>query len=748
MMHGRRAGFMVCSRFALNAVVLFLLQASVAALEITEVLYGVDGKRHDLTAAFEKTRTNLDLYFAFYDGVQMLGEDPAKGVRKDFLVRYKDDDGNMRECRISDRTLTGLAGNTEEASVPFRLNRAFWGDHGRFTEVTGQIRELVAGGKELVLGNSVLETEDPLPGKRKLLVVFYSIAGERIVDVFREGDRFKGSLINGRFDPIEVLRNIQSPFRGMELDTAVWQWAIPMAGVQNPENGLPSQAFLYVPPKTTKLRGVVVGQYNMLERPIMEHPLFRDYLQKLNYACIWIAPAPFGSQFDFRDPAKAAAFDNLFRDLATVSGYAELAEIPFVGLGHSAMADFPYQLAAWKPQRAICGISYDGSAPGVGYNYSYGENPILNDEAITRIESIPFLLRSGGVGGTTNFRALVVRGKHPKLPLTTIMDPGSGHFDINDDIIDYMGRYLLKADKARGVGAFPLKPVDTNKGWCVDFWRYNDLPQVPPAPASEFQAKKGRYGGEDNWVFDEEHARFHETHEALYRGKKVQLLAYIQGGEVLPDRKDHLQIHPRFVPEADGLSVKLKGGFLDVVTEGRAPGWVGMKAGESIAHGDDPQNIRIYPVCGPVVTLDGQTVAARFDRFGFTACNRTGEACMIAVLPADDTYRRCVLQAEMRVPTDFTIGIRQYIDFPEIQDVPDGTTVVELKAVCNTGLPVEYYVEYGPAFIRDNKLLLTPVPAGAKYPVEIKVVAWQLGMEREPKVRSAKPVARFFHITK
>ena len=107
--------------------------------------------------------------------------------------------------------------------------------------------------------------------------------------------------------------------------------------------------------------------------------------------------------------------------------------------------------------------------------------------------------------------------------LTEISDPGSTHFDINDAIIDYMGKYLVKADKARGVGTLPLRKVSPADGWKIDFWQGDNPPRVPAAPAGSFKAaKSGHWGPECNWVFDEEHAKFHEAHEALYRGKKRQ----------------------------------------------------------------------------------------------------------------------------------------------------------------------------------------------------------------------------------
>ncbi len=327
-------------------------------------------------------------------------------------------------------------------------------------------------------------------------------------------------------------------------------------------------AYLYIPPKTANVRGIVVGQFNMLELPILEHPKFRETLQKLDFAAVWIAPSLFGADFNFKDAGKAAAVGKMFEDLAELSGCRELATAPLVGIGHSAMANFPWELAARKPERALAGISYDGTF--------------------------------ASQAGTLN---------------------------------------------------------------------ENDLK-------------------------------------------------------------------------------RLEGVFLDRVPQGRAERWSGKKAGEAIAHGSDAERIQIFPICGPVVRIDNETMAVRFNRFGFTSSRRTGEIYMIAVYPGDDTYRRIVQQSVMMIPHRNTKGVAQRIEFPEIPDQRVGTNSVTLQARANTGMPVAYYVEYGPAYLKDNELIFTEIPAGAKFPVEVSVVAYQYGNAGKPQLQSANPVTRRFRIVK
>jgi hypothetical protein len=69
-----------------------------------------------------------------------------------------------------------------------------------------------------------------------------------------------------------------------------------------------------------------------------------------------------------------------------------------------------------------------------------------------------------------------------------------------------------------------------------------------------------------------------------------------------------------------------------------------------------------------------------------------------------------------------------------------------LKATSSAGLPVEYYVAYGPAVVEHGTLRIVELPRRAKYPVDIKVVAYQYGRGIEPLVQTAAPVEQTVRI--
>src|SRR5690242_6437102 len=74
---------------------------------------------------------------------------------------------------------------------------------------------------------------------------------------------------------------VTSPFKGLALDTAVWQFRADVTSKN-------ARAFLWIPPKAETLRGVVIGQFNMCERPVLENPNFRAHLETINWGTVWI----------------------------------------------------------------------------------------------------------------------------------------------------------------------------------------------------------------------------------------------------------------------------------------------------------------------------------------------------------------------------------------------------------------------------------------------------------------------------
>ena len=529
------------------------------------------------------------------------------------------------------------------------------------------------------------------------------------------------------------------------LFAAEYQWSVPVASVISDETREPPRAYLWIPPTCEHVRAVIVGQHNMLEEPLFENLTFRAALAELGIAEVWISPSLCGqAQFGEKEQAQ---FEELFRLLAAESGYAELVQAPVIALGHSAMADFPYLYAAHNPSRTLAAVSLKGSWPDL-------KKPCFSGIG-DKLKGVPLLLVSGEYEWADERagKSLAFRRAYPGVPFSMLADAGGGHFDTHDALAAFLAVYLRSASKARlpaapGPSAVPvaLRPIDPLKqGWLVDRWRMDKPPRSPAASVGEYAGN----AGETFWCFDVSHARATERMQATYSGKKAQLLGYVQQGQVPgQDPKLHAQVSLKFLPEADGRTFKLTGAFLDTVPEGRPVRWTGLPVGSPVGHAKGGGPILIDRICGPVEKIDDDTFAVSFYRMGMNNVRRSNEIWLMATHPGDAEYKRAVQQAVMTIPLRNEQGAEQHLTFPEIPDQKVGTRSVVLQATSDAGVPVSYYVREGPARLAGSTLELTAIPPRAKFPVKVTVVAWQYGRATDPRLKSAAPVERTFHISK
>ena len=93
-------------------------------------------------------------------------------------------------------------------------------------------------------------------------------------------------------------------------------------------------------------------------------------------------------------------------------------------------------------------------------------------------------------------------------------------------------------------------------------------------------------------------------------------------------------------------------------------------------------------------------------------------------------------------------GKEQTLTFAPIGNIKSTSGPIDLKATSDAELPVDFYVAYGPAEIENGKLKIAELPARAKFPIELKVTAYQFGKGTAPQVKTAKPVEQVIQIEK
>ena len=519
-----------------------------------------------------------------------------------------------------------------------------------------------------------------------------------------------------------------------KVAAAPWQWSVEIKELISEETNAHPSAYLWIPENCKQVRAVIIGQHNMTEETIFEHSEFRKNMGKLGIAEIWITPG-IDQRWDVTKGTQQI-FETMMKNLSEISGYTELEFAPVIPIGHSAMATYPWNFAAWNPERTLAVLSIHGDSPRTHLT-GYGRANL--DWGTRTIEGIPSLMVMGEDEWWEDrlITSFDYRREYPNAPLAFLADAGHGHFDISDELIDYLSLFLKKTVEYRlpehsSLDApIQLIPVEAKNGWLADRWRKNEKPTAEAASYDKYEGDKHHAF----WYFDKEMADATEKYYANERGKTEQYIGFEQKGKLITfNPKSHVRMSPSFQPEADGVTFHLKAVYTDT-----------LRNEYSKEHSTHP--IRMSRICGPVEVVNDTTFTVRFYRMGLDNPKRTGGICLMASVKQDHKYRSAVQQVEIRIPYRNKEGIPQRIIFPKLSDVKASVKEISLNGTADSGLPVYYYVKEGPAEIKGDKLVLTKIPPRAKFPVKVTVVAWQYGRSGEPKVQTAEAVEQSFYIT-
>ncbi len=520
----------------------------------------------------------------------------------------------------------------------------------------------------------------------------------------------------------------------IHCQSAVWQWSVELDGLISSETNTHPRAFMWIPEDCVQVRSVVFGQHNMCEETIFEHPTFRKTMGELGFAIVWVTPG-FEQKWDVTNGCQNH-FDTMLEDLAEVSGYSELKYVPIVPLGHSAMATFPWNFAAWNPERTLAVISYHGDAPRTnltGYgreNLEWGRN--------RNIDGIPTLMIEGEYEwweARVN-PALAFRMMYPESCISFLCDAGRGHFDVSNEVVSYVSEFLKKAAQYRLPKDQPLnrsadlRKIDVKEGWLAQRWHPDQKDRAIAAPFIEYRGDSH----DAFWYFDEDMITLTEDYYARERGKKPQYIAFMQNGKLL---NFNAQSHGKYNIKLQSLNEDLKFNISATYTDS-------LRSEITSLH--SKEKINIYPICGPVEQIDDTTFTVRFYHMGLNNKRRTASIWLVAQGDGDETYKTTVQEISLDFPYPQSEGRKQCLRFSAIPNVNIETKAIVLKGKSDSHLPVYYYVKDGPARVVGHKLVFTDIPPRSKFPVKVSVVAWQYGSTDKDKIQSAEPVERIFYI--
>lgn len=510
---------------------------------------------------------------------------------------------------------------------------------------------------------------------------------------------------------------------------AVYQYSVPVAH---------RTAYLWIPPVCPAIRGVLVAFANLSERQWLEDPAIRAESARQCLGILWIGPGDESILNADLKPGAGEALQQMFRDFAAKSGFAELEFVPVIPTGHSAHGQFAWRFAQWAPERTVAAIPIktvplppDLDLPGIPLLYVVGETTEWPQ------------YRDGRPGDRDFFwpevrdSALKLRHLDPENLVAVATDPGSGHFDWSASGGELVALYIEKACSYRlpahspSHGPVALRPLRADSGWLTDAAGVQP-DKFPPAAYANYSGNPG----DAYWFFDRELA----LATAAFNGDRVQrrkqMLTFEQDGQLLPVAKQGFA-PIKFEPEPDGITFKLVPAFLPAV-----PGEL-IGAGTPLGHAGGEIHLK-------VITGPAEQIGPDEFRIAMRRGNNGGEIWIEEQQDGDAEFRKAVQPGRVQFPARLTDGTPQSIQFDPIPDLKSSSSAIVLHARSTSGLPVRFYVEYGPAQVVGDRLILTEVPEFAKLPMEVKVIAYQYGYAAQSggalAVQTAEPVARTFFV--
>ena len=456
--------------------------------------------------------------------------------------------------------------------------------------------------------------------------------------------------------------------------SGMFQWSVELRRYISTETGKAPVAYLWVPEGCKNVKAVILSQQNMTEEAIYKNPRFQAKMKKLGVAMVWVAPA-FNNNWD---PASGAQgiFEEMMTNLADQSGHAEIAQAPIIPLGHSAQATFPWNFAAWNPNRTLCIISFHGDAPrtnlcGFGAaNVEWGRN--------RNIDGIPGLMVEGEYEwweARVN-PALAFRMMYPESCISFLCDTGRGHFDCGDRTADYIAKFIQKAleqrlDGDRTVsekdsnGIVKLKKLNPRDGYLVERFHSDiigtdgaDKGKAPspveakrpqPAPYAQYQGDKH----DAFWYFDKEMAELTEARYQETAGKKQQYVGFEYQGKLIP-----------FNEKAQGgMQIKIDDASVNANSKNKKAIRIHLKAGYtdashnalSNAHGKKAPHIEV--ICGPLKKINDTTFEVYPYEAGWDNPRRSFTAWVVAVADADGEYKGAVQPLRIDLPASICKGL-------------------------------------------------------------------------------------------
>ncbi|MBN1442330.1 MAG: hypothetical protein JXA90_06450, partial [Planctomycetes bacterium] len=436
----------------------------------------------------------------------------------------------------------------------------------------------------------------------------------------------------------------------------------------------PRRAYLWLPPASKGIRGALVGGKLGIELELALDPAVRNACAECDLAIVYFAPH-IDATFHYWEEGSTASLRWLeaMTALARASGHAELAQVPWITMGHSTAGIFCRNVAYRWPER-VAGVIHiksgnihqaqhlppEGSLAGVPLLAMNGQFETFGPEGGLRPE----------LGRETQWVLVLddlqrLRRKDPRHLASLWIDLGADHFHGSPALAEYAALFIRKTARYRIPAAPPAPgsgepvsclPVALEDGWLAD----GNLrePAAEPAPYAAFKGDQSAA----LWHYDEEIARAAARHHAKLEAHQcLSTPSLTWAGE-------------------DGWTLRAAAAFLDALPPeygGSAGGKpCGRAAGPIVYHGKPGE---------PVEQTGPDT---------FRVLRPARDIHIAAASPGDERVRPTIRWGTIKIPpTEPQAGqvvLSQMIEFPSPPDLPAAGGSAALAARASSGLPVAY----------------------------------------------------------
>ncbi len=366
------------------------------------------------------------------------------------------------------------------------------------------------------------------------------------------------------------------------------------------------RAYIRMPRVNKNVKALLYCHQNMTEEVLFISQEFCSRMDSLGVAMAFVQQ---GSQNWDVSKGCQERFDSIINDFANGTKHPEILTAPIIPFGHSAQATFPWNFAAWNPDRTLCIISYHGDAPRTNL-CGYGRENI--EWGRTRnIDSIPGLMIEGEYEWwEARVRpALAFRMMYPDSRISFLCDAGRGHFDLSPETMEYIAKFIEKSL------ANP-RPKDG-----VYYSRWLEDGSESSDPHDMF------------WYQDEEMVNLTKARYAESRGKKMQYLgARINGVDVAYNPDSHIKMNAK----VNGNEFTVEPYFVDENHE---------KASTDHA----PVKPRVVLISGPAIQTGEYSFTVDHDYFGSDPKRLWSGITICLEADGDDVFKSAVQELNLRL---------------------------------------------------------------------------------------------------